>query len=322
MIGRISGMACLAAMLCALVVPMAAYAAPLPAPAAPNAPANLALTAQQVTVSTPEGQDLAGMRVETGGTDLFTVLCQNWDTQPSANALGTTGAQWFYSEGSTAATALSLARRLPIVGHTCAVTQDPSPANIARLALDVATVIVFVQVVAHTLPEVTGVAVAMNHAPGVLAAAGVLLEHGPGIVASVRGGLDQIDRLNNLGDEMQARLRSGAQAQVTQPQDLPATVTTAPALAPEPVPAPALAQQAQAQQPAAAAKPATGSIFSNSAATIGLAGQAAWQGLSKAGQQAAAAAAQAGQGLAGTVQGICITMPVGHIGCSPQPATR
>ena len=167
------------------------------------------------------------------------------------------------------------------------------------MALDVATVIVFVQIVAHTLPEVTGVAVAMNHAPGVLAAAQILLEHGPGIVASVRGGLDQIDRLNNVGDAMQAQLRSGAQAEVTQPQDLPATEWLPPQ---KRRPAPAPAQQAQADRPAAAAKPAAGTIFSNSAATIGLAGQAAWQALRSTGQQAAATAGDGHAGRPGSAR--------------------
>jgi hypothetical protein len=326
----------LLAVLCSLA-PSLALAAPSPVPVSQVAApvwagvANSegmaiagALTADSIEVAGPDGTTVSGLRVHSrslessGDTDFFTVLCRQWESTPSAGAVQ---GSWYYSESSAPAgsgpdvsqKAAGLARSIPMVGHACAVTKDPTPANIARLAFDVVTVIVFVQLVMHVAPEISGVAIALNHAPGALAGIQILLQHGPGIIATVKASMAVIDRLNAAGDQMQARLKQGAQAQVTSPQDLQEAV--GPAL--ETVAGvPGMEGVARAQ----VLVPLLPGALAGGQAAVAAGAQWAGQNGPAISRQLAQGAGWAGRQASANLAGLghaCLRLPFLQVGCSP-----
>jgi hypothetical protein len=144
------------------------------APAAPR-PSVVFLSGQQalsgVAPDAPAGA-LQALRVGFTESKLFTVVCREWAADGD---IASTQGSWYLGEQPSVA---QVARSIPIVGHACAFTEDPSVENGVILALDIPVVILYAKVVVDGVVAVNGIAMTVS------ALAPVALAAGPAGVAS------------------------------------------------------------------------------------------------------------------------------------------
>jgi hypothetical protein len=115
---------------------------------------------------------LQALRVGFTESRLFTVVCREW----AANGdIVSTQGSWYLGEKPALADTLG---SLPIVGHACAFTEEPSLENGVILALDIPVVILYAKVVYDGVVAVNGIAMTVS------ALAPVALSTGPTGVAN------------------------------------------------------------------------------------------------------------------------------------------
>lgn len=165
---------CLLALVISLIPTSVTLAA---APAAPR-PSVVFVSGQELlsgdVAPLPGGpaSPLQALRVGFTESKLFTVVCREW----AANGdIDSTQGSWYLGELPSPA---SVARSIPIVGHACAFTEDPSLENAVILALDIPVVILYAKVAYDGVVAVNGIAMTVS------ALAPVALTTGPAGVAT------------------------------------------------------------------------------------------------------------------------------------------
>jgi hypothetical protein len=128
------------------------------------------LPTQAAGPSTP----LQALRVGFTESELFTVVCREW---AAGGDIATTQGSWYLGEKPSLGEAVA---SLPIVGHACAFTEDPSLENGVILALDIPVVILYAKVAYDGVVAVNSIAMTVS------ALAPVALATGPsGVVNAI-----------------------------------------------------------------------------------------------------------------------------------------
>ena len=160
---------CLVALVVSLIPASVTHAE---SPAAPRSSVVFVSGQQLLSGGLPSAQGgpaspLQALRVGFTESKLFTVVCREW----AANGdIDSTQGSWYLGENPSPADAV---RSIPIVGHACAFTEEPSLENGVILALDIPVVILYAKVVYDGVVAVNGIAMTVS------ALAPVALSTGP-----------------------------------------------------------------------------------------------------------------------------------------------
>jgi hypothetical protein len=186
---------CLFAVLCSLAPSLAASAAAAP----PNRAPVVVVTAQDIVSAQPGAagssvSPLEALRIQLIGSPAFTVVCRSWvagsdlpttrgawylgensgqlqsaTTAPGTNhpvglllGVGPSGAGAGAGAGAPTSPLSDLAKTVPLIGHACALTQDPSMENLAILALDIPVVILYARVAMDAVVGINGIALSLS----------------------------------------------------------------------------------------------------------------------------------------------------------------
>ncbi|MCU0507205.1 MAG: hypothetical protein MUC34_02205 [Anaerolineae bacterium] len=118
---------------------------------------------------------LQALRVGFTESELFTVVCREW---AAGGDIESTQGSWYLGEKPSLGETVG---SLPIVGHACAFTEDPSLENGVILALDIPVVILYAKVVYDGVVAVNSIAMTVT------ALAPVALTAGPsGVVNAIQ----------------------------------------------------------------------------------------------------------------------------------------
>lgn len=168
---------CLVALVVSLIPASVTHAAGLAAPLASVVfvSRQQLLSGGALPVTGGAASPLQALRVGFTESKLFTVVCREW----AANGdIASTQGSWYLGEQPALADAAAdAARSVPIVGHACAFTEDPSLENGVILALDIPVVILYAKVIYDGAVAVNGIALTVS------ALAPVALATGPAGVA-------------------------------------------------------------------------------------------------------------------------------------------
>ena len=228
---------------------------------------------------------LQALRVGFTESKLFTVVCRSWQADSD---LDSTQGSWYLGEKSQPLA--DAARSIPLIGHACAFTEDPSLENAAVLALDIPVVVLYAKVAYDGVVAVNGIAMTVGALAPVAAATGpvgvanaiqIVRTQAQGYIAVIEKDLQTARAQKSRTVELQAYIKQNHDWTVVLNEDwvssaLPKIVS------------------------AALADPATRQAVGNAIVAAGdAAGEAVGQGAAAAGESAVVAGSAIGESASG-----------------------